>query len=180
MLVIDKSQKDVLIAELKKDVVAIIPTDTVYGLVTNFLNEKGYKKIFKLKQRNIQKKIAILVDSIEMAKQYAIINNSVEKLWNEYKAGTLTIIVMKKKDNWKNNWNDDKTVAIRITNDKWLQEIIRSVGPLWATSANIHNKSVITNIFENELKVDIIVDGGVINGLPSSVFDSINNIFIRN
>lgn len=179
MLVINKSQKDKLIAELKKDVVAIIPTDTVYGLVTNLLNEKSYQKIFELKQRNMEKKIAILVDSIETAKQYAIINNNIEKLWNNYKAGTLTIIVMKKKDGWENNWNCDETVAIRITNDKWLQEIIRNVGPLWATSANIHNEPVITNIFENKLKVDIIVDGGVINGMPSSVFDSIKNTFVR-
>lgn len=180
MLVIDKNQKDKLIAELKKDGVSIIPTDTVYGLVTNFLNEKGYQKIFKLKKRNVQQKIAILVDSMQTAKKYAIINNDVEKLWNDYKPGTLTIIAMKRKDNWKNNWNNDEKVAIRITNDKWLQEIIRNTGPLWATSANIHNKPVITNIFENKLKVDIIVDGGVINGTPSSVFDSIKNVFIRN
>lgn len=181
MLIIKKNEaNEILITKLNQGNVIIIPTDTVYGLVTIWKNKNGYKKIFNLKKRDFNKKIAILVDSIKTAKKLAIIPDEIEKMWNSYPAGKLTIILMKNKQWWVNcNFDNDDKIAIRITNSKWLQKIIKFSGPLWATSANISNEPVIKSINENKINVDLIVDGGIINAKSSIVFDSINNIFIR-
>ena len=42
------------------------PTETVYGIGTNGLNEKAVKKLYKVKQRPLNKPITLLVSNMEM------------------------------------------------------------------------------------------------------------------
>lgn len=46
----------------------IIPTDTVYGIAADALNEEAIKKIYELKNREISKPCNILVSNMEMIK----------------------------------------------------------------------------------------------------------------
>ena len=53
---------------IEKGKVIIIPTDTVYGIAADALNEKAVKKIYELKNREMSKPCNILVSNIEMIK----------------------------------------------------------------------------------------------------------------
>ena len=50
--------------------VAIIPTDTVYGLVGDATSENVIKKVFLIKQRENTKPLLILISNFDMLKKY--------------------------------------------------------------------------------------------------------------
>ena len=51
--------------------IVIFPTETVYGIGVNGLNETAIKKLYEVKQRPINKPISLLVNSIEMIEKVA-------------------------------------------------------------------------------------------------------------
>lgn len=66
--------------------IAVIPTDTVYGLVGDATNENVIKKVFLIKQRENSKPLLILISNFDMLKKYvknissgSIINSVGEK-----------------------------------------------------------------------------------------------------
>ena len=50
--------------------VVIFPTDTVYGVAANSLDETAIKKLFDLKERNDNKPICVLTSSVDKIKKY--------------------------------------------------------------------------------------------------------------
>ena len=54
------------VSAIEKGRVVIIPTDTVYGIAVDALNEKAVKKIYELKKRKLSNPCNILVSNIEM------------------------------------------------------------------------------------------------------------------
>lgn len=174
MKILTYNDKKEIINLLKQNKVGIMPTDTVYGLIAIY-REENLVKLNKIKKRSIFQPVAILVSSLDMAEKIAVISYKVKKILNEYPKGTLSVIVYSKS-------NPKETISLRITNDKWLQLIIETTGPLYATSANLHTRPVITQIKDNELKVDFIVDGGIISKKASTIINTLTNpiIIIRN
>lgn len=65
--------------------VAIVPTDTVYGIAADALNEEAVKKIYELKQRKYSNPCNILVSNIEMIKKVTTgISQREEEIINEF------------------------------------------------------------------------------------------------
>ena len=58
-------------AALKDGKLVIFPTDTVYGIGTNGLDENAVKKLFEIKKRNRKNPINLLVNSISMVENIA-------------------------------------------------------------------------------------------------------------
>ena len=48
----------------------ISPTDTIYGIMGDALNENVIKKIYKVKKRDYSKPLILLMDSYDMIKKY--------------------------------------------------------------------------------------------------------------
>lgn len=57
------------VSAIENGEVVIIPTDTVYGIAADALNEKAVKRIYDLKNREREKPCNILVSNIEMIKE---------------------------------------------------------------------------------------------------------------
>lgn len=152
----------------------ISPTDTVYGIMSSIDND-SVKKVFESKNRNVNKPLILLMDSIEMIKDYTSnISEIEEKLINKFMPGLVTIILK------KNNKVSDlitcgmDTVGVRIPDNKDLLEIIKKHGrPVVSTSANITGSEVITSIdmIDDDLRrnVDYIEDGGKIISSSSTI-----------
>ena len=94
-------EKDVKIADLaewlKKGKVAVCPTDTVYGLVADAINQTAVNKIFKIKQRKSGKPISIFVRDLKMAKGFAVIGKEQEKIIKSVWPGRTTLILKPKR-----------------------------------------------------------------------------------
>lgn len=160
---------------LKEGGIAIIPTDTVYGIVCDALEEDAVKRVYELKHRDFSKPMIILVSDYDMLQKYTKNINYLQKnLMDTYFPGPITIILEKEETIPNIVTSGKKEVGVRIPNNTTLREIIKSLGhPIIATSANISSNKTITNIdiLEEEIKekVDYIYDGGTLDGYASTI-----------
>lgn len=167
--------REIIVKELKKGNLVITPTDTVYGIMGDALNEEAIEKVYIAKKRIDRKPLLLLVSNIDMLYKYTSSLNDLEKeLINKYMPGKLTMI-LKKNDLVSNNiTNNSEYVGIRIPDNKELIEIINMLGnPVISTSANISSKEVITNTdkIEKELLeyISYVEDGGEILAKSSTI-----------
>ena len=161
----------------------IFPTETVYGIGANALDEKTVDKIFKAKGRpNNNPLIVHLKNKDEIAK-YAYINNEIEKiLIDTFMPGPFTLILQKKKIIPDNVTCGMETVGIRIPIDSTAHNLLDILDyPIAAPSANLSSKPSGTRVEdiydEFNGKVSIIIDDGQSRiGLESTVCKVIDGI----
>ena len=163
----------------------ISPTDTVYGIMGDALNDDVVRKIYDIKKRPYSKPLLLLMSDLDMIFEYTNSLNS-----NEIKLlqSVLGVTVILKKNEKISNLitASDDYVGIRIPDNKELIEIISKLNrPVVSTSCNISDEEVITSIslLDDSLKnsVDYIYDGGDVNSLPSTIvkFDNEKLIVLR-
>ena len=168
---------------IKKGGIVIFPTETVYGIGTNGLDENAIKKLYEVKQRPLNKPISLLVNNIEMVEKIAKNITEVEyKLMERFFPGPLTIILEKRDivpDILTSNTN---TVGIRMPSGEIAKKLIEFAGvPIATSSSNISGKPSGTNITDIkkdfEGKVNCFIDNGESElGVPSTVIRIIDNI----
>jgi L-threonylcarbamoyladenylate synthase len=144
---------------LKKGKVILYPTDTVWGIGCDATIYKAVKKIYKIKQREEDKSMIVLLDSAESLEKYVenvppivydLMSNAVSPL---------TIIYPKAKDILKNIRAADGSIAIRIIKDEFCTELIhRLQKPLISTSANLSGHPVATTFDQVHEKIKEKVD----------------------
>lgn len=170
-----------LVNILNNSGIAVIPTDTVYGLVGDATNENVIKKVFLIKQRENSKPLLILISNFDMLKKYVKNISSLELgIINKFWPGPLTIIFQNKKNLSDVLTANKSEIAIRMPNDERLLDLINKLDkPIIATSANIAHKKTITSIdlLEDKIKnnVDYIYDGGFLEDNPSTIIKVIDN-----
>ena len=160
----------------------ISPTDTVYGIMGDALNDDVVRKIYDIKKRPYSKPLLLLMSDLDMIFEYTNSLNSNEiKLLQSVLGVT---VILKKSDKISNLITaSDDYVGIRIPDNKELIEIISKLNrPVVSTSCNISDEEVITNIslLDDNLKssVDYIFDGGDVNSLPSTIVKFDNEMLI--
>lgn len=153
----------------------ISPTDTVYGIMGDALNEEVIKRVYEAKKRPYSKPLILLMDSYEMIKEYTLeINELEDEIIKETLPGLVTII-LKKNAKISSLITDGKDyVGIRIPDNEKLRLIIKKLGrPVISTSANISDEDVITSIDEisDDLLryIDYVDDGGKIVACSSTI-----------
>ncbi len=170
--------------EIKNGNIVLFPTETVYGIGANALNEKAVKKIFEAKGRASDNPLIVHVSNIEMVKNIVKeINNIEKKLIEKFWPGPLTIIFNRKSEKIIPNvvTANLNTVGIRMPSNKIAKELIEKAGvPIAAPSANVSGKPSGTKvediIEELQNKVAYILDGGSSDiGLESTVIKVENN-----
>lgn len=146
--------------------IVIFPTDTVYGVAANSLNEEAIKKLFEIKGRNDNKPICVLTSSVDKINKVAYVKEEEQKIVDKYMPGALTIILDKKEEVSDTLTSNLKTIGVRIPNNEIALKILDKLDyPLATTSANISGSQAAVKIEELidvfDSKVDIIIDGGV-------------------
>jgi L-threonylcarbamoyladenylate synthase len=143
--------------------IILYPTDTVWGIGCDATNGDAVKKIYALKQREETKSMVCLVNNIDMLKTYInTIPVAATDIIKKSKKPT-TIIYNNPKGVAKNLVANDNTLAIRVVNNVFCNELIKNLKkPLVSTSANISGQSTpksFAEISEQILKgVDYIVN----------------------
>lgn len=160
---------------LESGELVISPTDTVYGIMGDALNEEVIKKVYEAKKRSYSKPLILLMDSYEMIKQYTSQINEVEdKIIRNFLPGLVTIILKKNERVSELITGGGDYVGIRIPNNKELLAIIKKLGrPVISTSANISDEEVITSVTEIDDHlleyISYVEDGGVIKAESSTI-----------
>ena len=131
---------DLLLANklLSEGKLVAIPTETVYGLAANGLNETAVAGIFAAKNRPTFDPLILHVASIDQAKSLCTEwPEMADKLARAFWPGPLTLILPKASHVPDLTTSGQPTVGIRIPNNQLTLELLRELPfPLAAPSAN--------------------------------------------
>lgn len=182
---VEKAQKYIQNAAdvIRQGGLVAFPTETVYGLGADALNEEAVKKIYKAKGRPSDNPMIVhIARASDLGQLTPKLSPDIVKLADSFWPGPLTL-VLPKKDNVPNTTTGGlDTVAVRIPDNPIAVELIRlSETPIAAPSANISGKPSPTRaehvIEDLEGKIDVILSGGDSRiGIESTVLDLTNEI----
>ncbi|MBN1252399.1 MAG: threonylcarbamoyl-AMP synthase [Bacteroidales bacterium] len=148
---------------LYKGGLILYPTDTIWGIGCDATNEEAVKRIYEIKKREDSKSMLVLLDDATRIPFY--VDEMPEIAWDliEVADKPLTIIYPNAKNFAKNLIANDKSIGIRIVNDKFCNDLIRKFKkPIVSTSANFSGEkspSIFSEITEEIKKsVDYIVN----------------------
>jgi tRNA threonylcarbamoyl adenosine modification protein (Sua5/YciO/YrdC/YwlC family) len=153
---------DEIAAMLRAGGVALLPTDTIYGLHSVAANEEAVARIRSMKERGDQKPFVIIAASAEQLEQLgATIPNALREIW----PAPLTAILA----------SGATTIAARVPDLAWLRALLDRTGPLISTSANRSGEPPITTpeMLARDLleRLEAVLDAGPREGQPSTIVD---------
>jgi L-threonylcarbamoyladenylate synthase len=155
--------------------VVVAPTETKYGLLARADKMEPIEKIYLLKGRNLTNPMAIFVKGFRAIKELGVVNETASELADKFLPGPLTL-VLKSKANDPGIIAGSGKIGFRISSSPVISGLLEAGDYfLTATSANISGdpepKTVeeVVSVFENS--VDLYLDGGRLDGLPSTVID---------
>ncbi len=163
---------------LREGGLVAFPTETVYGLGANALDEEAAKKIYAAKGRPSDNPLIAHISSPEELKPLAAeVPDMAKKLMDCYWPGPMTLVFKKTDLVPYGTTGGLDTVAVRMPSDPVAKTLIRLSGvPIAAPSANSSGRPSPTtadHVWQDmEGKIDMIVDGGPVGiGLESTIID---------
>ena len=166
--------RDEAIEILKAGGVGVLLTDTLYGIVGQALNKKTVQRIYKIKGRNGNKPLIILISSLDDLRLFDIVvDEKLKKELIEFWPGTTSIILPCNKQKFKYLHRGHNTLAFRIPMKRSLRNILKISGPLVAPSANPEGYPPAQNTSEAKKyfgdSIDFYISGGKSSRKPSSI-----------
>lgn len=161
---------------IKKGGLVVFPTETVYGLGANALDENAAAKIYKAKGRPQNNPLIIHLDNKYKIQDYCNTQGikDLDKL-TDLMPAPLTVILPAKDIVPKTVTGGLDTVAVRVPESKIARALINFAGvPIAAPSANLSGKpspTCIKHVIEDMYgRADVIIDGGDCEvGLESTI-----------
>jgi tRNA threonylcarbamoyl adenosine modification protein (Sua5/YciO/YrdC/YwlC family) len=164
-------------ASLRKGDLAVIPTDTVYGLAADAFSPPAVTSLLAAKGRDRQMPPPVLVGTVRAATALVEdLSASAKDLIDEFWPGGLTL-VMRANRNLIWDLGDTKgTVAVRMPLHELTLELLKQTGPLAVSSANRSGAPPATTAADAEAQlgeaVAVYLDGGPCSGdVPSTIVD---------
>lgn len=153
---------DELADVLRAGGVALLPTDTIYGLHAMAADQLAAGRIRDMKGRGDDKPFVIIASSVEQLRGLgAIVPEQLSGIW----PAPLTAILV----------SGEATIAARIPDLGWLRSLLDRTGPLVSTSANrsgeppVASPDLLAPDLQNRL--DALLDQGPREGKPSTIVD---------
>ena len=164
---------------LRKGGLVGMPTETVYGLGANALDEQAVMKIFEAKGRPADNPLIVHVSCVEeVAPLVRAIPEAAKKLMQAYWPGPMTLVLPKADCIPSAVSAGLDTVGIRLPASEAARALIAAAGcPVAAPSANRSGRPSPTtaqHVFEDmDGRIELILDGGACGvGVESSVIDA--------
>jgi tRNA threonylcarbamoyl adenosine modification protein (Sua5/YciO/YrdC/YwlC family) len=164
---------------LKSGGLVIIPTETVYGIAANMLNQKAVDRLYEIKKRPKDKPFSVHIAKKDKVEDFArSIPISAYKLMDKFWPGPLTLILKAIKGGGVGLRMPDNEIALRV--------ISEAHDPIICPSSNLSGEPAPVD-FEGAIKdldglVDFAIDAGETKlGLESSVVDLTGDqpVFLR-
>ena len=150
---------------LGRNELAVIPTDTVYGIAANAFSAEAVQALLDAKGRGRQSPPPVLVANLNMARALVEeLPDAAIKLAETFWPGALTLI-LKAQPSLQWDLGETKgTVALRVPDHKIALALIEETGPLAVSSANLTGEPAATTCAQAhgylESAVQVFLDGG--------------------
>lgn len=160
------SASDEAVQIIKNGGLVAVPTETVYGLCANGLDENAVKKIFEVKGRDEKKPLALMVSGVEDIEKYVSeVPAAARVLADKFWPGPLTIVLNARKSIPEIVRATSPTIGLRCPDKEITLEFLKKCSlPLAGPSANPSGEK--SPVSANEVlayfdgKIDAVIDGG--------------------
>jgi L-threonylcarbamoyladenylate synthase len=154
--------------------IGVLPTDTIYGLHGDAFNKEAVEKVYLVKGRDFNKPCIILISNINDLKKFDVeLTKSQESLLKTFWPGPVSVVFSVLNPKFSYLHRGTNSLAFRVPDTGFLQEILRLTGPLISTSANVagevpaHTIDMAKEYFKDT--VAFYVDGGTLTAEPSTL-----------
>lgn len=173
--VVLENQMNEICDVIQKGGIVAFPTETVYGVGIHFDDEEALERLMEAKNRDYSKAITLMVADKKDISQYAYISPQAQKMIDQFMPGMITLIFKKKESVRDSMTNGKSTIGIRIPDSEFVLSLLKKVGPMLVTSANLsqHSNTTSTQEVLNQLdgSIDLVVDGKTSDNIASTVVD---------
>ena len=127
-----------------------MPTDTLYGVVGSAMWSDTVERVYRVKKRNTQKPLIVLISSIDDVQNFEIDNLGEDqmKVLAHYWPGPTSILLPCSSSKFEYLHRGTGSIAFRLPNKKDLIDLLRETGPLVAPSANVEGEKPAATIAE--------------------------------
>lgn len=168
----------IVVEHLQSGGIIIYPTDTIYGLGCDILQQKAIERICQIKNVDPKKaQLSFICSDLSHLSEYAKqTNNSIYRLLREYLPGPYTFILPASKMVPRILQGKKDTIGLRIPDNRIAMAIISELGrPILSASLpgqvveDYTDPEIMHENFRN--LVDVVVDGGIGGTVPSTIVD---------
>ncbi len=155
--------------------VALLPTDTVYGLAVRPEHPDAVARLFAMKGRPQTVNLPVMISSADdVARLGGVVSPAAWLLMqSKFFPGPLTLAVGVSGERRPGWLRGRAEFAVRMPDDEWLLSVLRITGPLLVTSANLHatptRESVPDIVAGLVSQPDLIIDDGPRATIPSTL-----------
>ena len=168
---------ELALGALRRGGVVSFPTDTLYALGADALDDAAVARVFAIKARRLDNPLPLFVSSAEMASDLGALSREARLLVERFWPGALTIVVRKLPSFESLALSGGETVALRAPDHPIALDLLARLGrPITATSANLsggpnpEDASEVTRQLNGA--VDYVLDGGACPiGQASTIVD---------
>jgi tRNA threonylcarbamoyl adenosine modification protein (Sua5/YciO/YrdC/YwlC family) len=157
--------------------VAVVPTDTVYGLTCSITSTDAIRRIYDLKQMDRKKPLSILIGDMQAVGRYARgVSTPAYRVMKRVLPGPYTFIYLATPEVPKIMLRKRRTIGIRMPDDPISLALLAELDePLLSTSIRSPEDEFMNDPVEIEGRygpsVDVVIDGGRRLPVPSTVVD---------
>jgi tRNA threonylcarbamoyl adenosine modification protein (Sua5/YciO/YrdC/YwlC family) len=171
-----------VVETLQQGGIIIYPTDTVYGLGCDILQQKAVERICRIKKVDPKKaQLSFICSDLSHLSDFTKpLSTPVYRLLKEYLPGPYTFILPASKMVPKILQSKKDTIGLRIPDNKIAMAIVKELGrPILSASLpgemveDYTDPEVMYENFSNE--VDYVIDGGIGGTVPSTIIDCVND-----
>jgi L-threonylcarbamoyladenylate synthase len=159
--------------------IAVIPTDTLYGLAANPFDTRAVDRIYRVKRREAGQGLPLIAASRSQVESvFGSLNNLTSRLAERYWPGPLTLLVPRPPALGTDVTGGSDRVAVRVPGHDVARMLCAACGtPLTATSANLsgqppsHDPDVVART--SPAGIDLLLDAGLtLGGAASTIVDA--------
>ncbi len=158
----------------------VLPTETLYAIAAPVSNKNLFDEVYALKNMKMNTASPIGFYGLRDLQRYCILDEASKNIVKKLMPGPLTLILQAKTEG---HWVVNKKIAARISYNNLVREVARQVGPITLIGANIRGfklsadlKEIIAQFGD---RISLYVDGGKLNGLPTTIYDYTTKTLIR-
>ena len=180
-----ESSQQQIVSIIENGGVLIFPTETIYGVGCTALQDEAIERALAIKGRKPDQPPPVLVVNTEQVTMLvSIIPDYAQQLIKKYWPGSLTLVLPARDEVSsllcsEKNVGSTRAIGVRMTGHPIAHALCAMSTPLVATSANFSGatgRAAAPQILDDspddfKVKVDAVVDGGVVGGSPSTVVD---------
>lgn len=172
--------KSRIIRIIKEGGIGVLPTDTLYGFSASALDQPAVEKVYKLKKRNPQKPLIVLINSWQDLDKLSInIDKETKQKLNEIWPASVSVVLPCQDEKFTYLHRGTDSLAIRWPDYKVLNNILEQTGPLVSTTVNVEGEEPAKTIKEAKSRfgdqVDFYLNAGELSGNHSTLIKIENN-----